>query len=448
MHGYQFAHVETWSASGASGTIHHESGDRKNGQKSWTAAEILDEAERRPGSSFHVERGGEPPQILAGAVGSFDELRAAHEAASTLRERFNYTDPKTKTKSVRHRKLRWDARSLYTCVVSLPVEAEAVRHDPRLRAESVGVLEAAIAHERERIESLGGAHMLAVVHWDERQIHAHLYALDPERGRVNSLHPGMTAKRAFLENLRNAGLSKKDRNAGGNRAYCDAMRGWQNDLHEEVFKDCGLLRVGPRRERLSRTEWHQAKTASGERIEDRERQKYLSGRAADLQEMGEQMLASHSDDMALRQEWTADLDARSRSLADYEASLMAQRKAIEGEADDVARREARIVAEKREIAARAEAVTMRDAEVSSREIEAAARVDAAGKKEAVADASLAAVEAIVEGVAEAVVVDGKTRLRPAKSESATLRWPGLKVRMSAAPDAALGMAARLRGRID
>jgi hypothetical protein len=52
--------------------------------------------------------------------------------------------------------------------------------------------------------------------------------------------------------------------------------------------------------------------------------------------MGERILASREEDMALRQEWSVDLDARSRSLADYEASLLNQRKMIE---DEVARRE-------------------------------------------------------------------------------------------------------------
>lgn len=116
MQGYQFAHVETWSLAGATGSIHHEGGKRANCQKSWTVAEILDEAERRPGSAFHVERGGERPQILPGAAADFDELRSAHAAAASVREAFDYTDPKTGARSTRHRGLRKDARSLYTCV--------------------------------------------------------------------------------------------------------------------------------------------------------------------------------------------------------------------------------------------------------------------------------------------------------------------------------------------
>ena len=150
----------------------------------------------------------------------------------------------------------------------------------------------------------------------------------------------------------------------------------------------------------------------------------------------------------MREEWSADLDARSRSLADYEASLLARRREIEDEADIVARREARIAAEKREIAERAEAIRTRDAEVLARETEAAARLEKAGEREAAADASLATVEALVDGVAEAVVVEGTTRIRPAKSASAASRWPALKARMSAAPEAALGMAERLRVRIE
>lgn len=161
MEGYQFGHLETWSVVGFTGSPHHAE-RRANGERAWTAAEILDEAERAPGASFHVEPGGEPPQVLPGAVASFYALRTAHEAVAEIRESFDYTDPKTGAKGVRNRKLRRDARTLFTAGFSLPVETAAARADPALRARCVGVLENAIAHEAKRIGALGGTAMMGV----------------------------------------------------------------------------------------------------------------------------------------------------------------------------------------------------------------------------------------------------------------------------------------------
>jgi hypothetical protein len=127
-----------------------------------------------PNSLTAEKREKEPPQVLLGAVASFDELRAAHTGAAEIRESFDYTDPKTGAKGVRNRKLRRDARTLFTAVFSLLVEVAATRGDPDLRTRCVGALESAIAHETARIEALGSVAMMSVIHWDERMVHAHL----------------------------------------------------------------------------------------------------------------------------------------------------------------------------------------------------------------------------------------------------------------------------------
>lgn len=252
MEGYQFGHLETWSVAGSTGSPHHAE-RRANGERAWTAAEILDEAERAPGASLHVEAGGEAPQILPGAVASFDQLRGAHAA--------------------------------FTAAFSLPGEVAAKRGDPELRGRCAEVL-GAIAHERSRIETLGGVAMMAVVHWDERMVHAHLYAIDPARGRVDHLQSGRAAKRAFEAEPRHAALDKAARNRGGNWAYCAAMRAWQDRLHREVFHGHGLLRLGPRRERLSRADYQHAKRAGAARSADADRQARLDdlGRGLDQRE--------------------------------------------------------------------------------------------------------------------------------------------------------------------
>lgn len=268
MEGYQFAHIELYSAKGkpAAGPEDHH-GNRKNGQRAWTAQEILDELERLEHASRHVIPGRPAPEIVAGEVATFRELRDAQLAAASVKEAFPYTE-KDGTKSVRHRKLRADAPTIFAAVVSLPVLTEDALADEHLRSRALETLHAAIEHERKRIEEAGGKLMMSVIHWDEKQLHAHIIALDPERGRVRHLHPGHVAKDQVLEKSKGRGIPKKEVNKLGNRAYCDAMRGWQNDFHEAVFKDAGLLRYGPRRERLSTSEYKRAKESARYRAEN------------------------------------------------------------------------------------------------------------------------------------------------------------------------------------
>ena len=268
MEGYQFAHMEVYSAKGAPGADAGTTAKRKNGQRAWTAQEILDEAERLELASLHVADGGPPPEIIPGDVDTFDALRDAHVIATSKKQSFQYTK-KDGSVGMRHRKLRADAASLYTCVVSLPVLTEDALADPALKSDCMRVIEQAMQHERKRVESLGGRMMMGVVHLDEKHVHVHLYALDPLKRRVDHLHPGRAAKTAFYE--AHKGKPSKDVKKAANGAYCDAMRAWQSDLHENVFADAGLLRFGPGRARLSTAEYHKQKAAKAQEAKDRDR---------------------------------------------------------------------------------------------------------------------------------------------------------------------------------
>lgn len=427
--------------------MHHQGGTRKNGQKAWTASEILDEVQRLPGSAEHVDPWGESPQIIPGAVATFDELRAAHAAAATVKETFDYTG-KDGSKSTRSRKLRKDARSLYTSVFSLPVETAEARRDPMLRERCLSVIEEAIAHERARLESLGGMVLMSVAHWDERHVHAHMLAIDSERGRVNALHPGTAAKEAFVSDPRHRGLmSKKERNRADDRAYKRAMREWQDELHQSVFAPAGLLRVGPRRGRLSRAEYMHAKHAASEQQEDGERQRDLAEREADLIEFNRSMLGLMDQDLAQQREWNQAAAARSRQLNNYEDELLQTRAEVERERDDAVRREAQARAREAQAQEREKRAAERErkAERHARQVELKARN--AEKKEAEADASLAAIEAVVDGVADVVEVDGVARLKRTAQADETL-WTAVRERMSRAPDVARTIAGRVWQRLD
>ena len=82
---------------------------------------------------------------------------------------------------------------------------------------------------------------------------------------MDHLHPGRTAKKAFHEAHKD-GEDRKAVAKAGNKAYCDAMRGWQDGYYEGVFDLAGLMRYGPRRARLSTSEYRRhaaAKAALG-----------------------------------------------------------------------------------------------------------------------------------------------------------------------------------------
>lgn len=297
MEGYQFAHMEVYSAKGRTAAgPEDQHGKKKNGQRAWTAQEIIDELERLEHASRHVIADRPAPEIFPGAVDNFSDLRKAQIAAASVKEKFPYTG-KDGTRSMRQRKLRADAASIYASVVSLPVRTEEALQDDDLKSRSVELLNESIDHERRRLEKAGGRYMMGVVHWDEEYLHVHIIALEPELGRVDHLHPGRAAKKRVFEESQGQNLPKKEVNKLGNAAYCDAMRAWQTDFYEEVFRDAGLLRVGPRRERMSRAEYKRMKEAAGLRSEDEERRAGLERWDADVSDRAE-MVRIQEDDIA------------------------------------------------------------------------------------------------------------------------------------------------------
>ncbi|MDO5622435.1 MAG: hypothetical protein Q4G24_13300 [Paracoccus sp. (in: a-proteobacteria)] len=261
MQGYMFAHIETWSRQGGTKVSGTAQKYRRNRQRAWTAEEILDEAGREPWASEHVGENRREPEIWPGTCDSFDALRLAHEQAASVKLAFPYTDPKTGRKKTRRRALRKDAHTLYAAVFSLPVISAEALADPVKLAACRAVLQQAMAFERRCLEDAGGEFAMAALHLDEPYVHLHVYGLDRTRGSVNALHPGKAVNDAFRARhgaLRRTGTTLADQ---ARRAYCDAMREWQDDLHREVFADAGLMRFGPRRQRLSRAQYQQEKAA-------------------------------------------------------------------------------------------------------------------------------------------------------------------------------------------
>ncbi len=326
MEGYQFGHIEMWSNKGTKGEGPEPHARRKNGQRRWTAQEILDEAERIAGASAHVIPGRPGPQILPRAVATFQDMRKIQEAASQVQEPY-IKRVKGKQPAEMKRKLRKDAATLYASVFSLPVLTEEALSDPDLKRQAVDVLEQALEWECNRIGKAGGVVLAGVVHWDEEHLHLHVFAADPVRGRVDHLHPGRVAKDAV-----NSSGEKKSKELGkkANIAYCDAMRAWQDKLHEEVFAPAGLMRIGPGRDRWSRKEYGRAKALAR--------------------------------DVAAREDQLADFNAWEAAQQERQARLERREKALERRDADILHREAEATKKTQKAeAAEADAIALRRA---------------------------------------------------------------------------------------
>ena len=126
-----------------------------------------------------------------------------------------------------------------------------------------------------------GPNVVSIVeHLDEK--HGHLHVLVSAGGRsVKPLHPGYAASVP----LRQAGATQ----AAQSDAYKAAARAWQDEYQEKVAAACGLARLGPGRQRLSRAQWldqqRQVEAAAirGRRLDEKD--KTISQAAATAREL-------------------------------------------------------------------------------------------------------------------------------------------------------------------
>ena len=92
MAGYQFAHIETYSAKGkTSAGPEDQHNKKKNGQTAWNAQQIIDELERLEHASQHIIPDRPGPEIVAGDVDNFADLRDAQLKAASVETKFPYT---------------------------------------------------------------------------------------------------------------------------------------------------------------------------------------------------------------------------------------------------------------------------------------------------------------------------------------------------------------------
>lgn len=231
---FQFVHLESWS--------------RKPDSKGRSTDFVFDEVSRRPSASLHVQN-PKPPTTIYGM--HVEQVRTMHDAAAAMA-----MTPGARGKL---RKIAVSQKTLHTVVASHPHTIEEVRADKAKQAE-------VRQWERLTIEWLkklyGPALKSVIRHTDETHWHVHAYVVnsrDPELKAI-SYHPGVVAKRAVKAAGRRPGEDGKTLNKRADLAYQGAMREWQDSYHEAVAVPCGLTRLGPKRRRLTRAEWHAEQT--------------------------------------------------------------------------------------------------------------------------------------------------------------------------------------------
>jgi len=219
MGAFQFGHIDTYARKPKAG--------QRDSAKSAPArgvSEILGEAARMTENCPHVT----------------NPLPPVHIAGMTPEELAERVDQLLAERAIEgKRKPRGDVHVLAAAVYSWPEHVDYY-DEARLNewmadqitwhAENVGQVDC------------------VVLHLDESFPHIHVYTVDPDARR---LVPGWQAKREALA----AGAAGRE----ANKAYRDAMVGWQDRLYEEVGCFHGLDRLGPKRQRLPRPEWRSAK---------------------------------------------------------------------------------------------------------------------------------------------------------------------------------------------
>ena len=255
---YQFLHLDTVA----------RSVPKKAQSKRWGLSDTLAEAARLDGACPHIDA-PKPPKRVYGVHMSVVQTAVESRANEAC--------------DAKGRKLRKDAPVLLAGVVSYPVSM--VNLDGVHWAEYE-------RWERKTLDWMAsrfGDGLASVVrHTDETFPHLHFFVV-PELAAnggldLEAVHPGIAAREA----AKRAGKDSKE----SNRAYCEAMRGLQNDFHQQVGLYYGHLREGPKRRRLSRRDYMAAQR------EAKQMGRILNKAEMDLTELSILKLSSAGADQA------------------------------------------------------------------------------------------------------------------------------------------------------
>lgn len=223
--GYQFMHIEPFGREGA----HRKNSSARKPSMQDICAEMI----REPHACPHVTQPLEA-KVIFGITPQQAVALADERAAQAV--------------DGKNRKLRVDASVILVGIASWPESVAKISNDRRKQKRYRDWRGATIAWLKRR---WGDDFKTAVEHLDEPYPHIH-FVIVPKVGadrrlRIADIHPGHHA------------AAKRKSGGGGARdqrkAYKAAMVALQDDYYEHVGAQFGLTRIGPRRQRLNRSEW-------------------------------------------------------------------------------------------------------------------------------------------------------------------------------------------------
>ncbi|HHL7797765.1 TPA: hypothetical protein ACQ83T_005200 [Citrobacter freundii] len=219
---YQFIHIEDYSKT-ISKKKKNDGKEKYNKEtKGRSVRDIIAEAKREKGNCPHVENPTEPILLYGKNLDEVERLV------------YEYHDKtKLKDKNGKEKKLRSDANILLAGVVSLNKDNADIWDDYKNDA---------IAY----LSNKYGKKLVSVIeHTDEANPHFHFYVIQDPGKRFDLIHDG---KKALFEN--------KDKiKHEQNIAYLNAMRDFQEDFFKVVSSNYGLSKDGPKRARMSRSDY-------------------------------------------------------------------------------------------------------------------------------------------------------------------------------------------------
>lgn len=262
--GPQFIHADVYARKVAKG--------KKTAR---TAREIVSEATREENHIHHLDA-PQDPNLLFGELPDA-VLDAAESVVNNERD-------------AKGRKIRSDRPILLAGVASFPLTWEELKDDDEKKASYDKWVDMTL----EFLKQEYGKNLMSVVeHTDEDRGHVHFYAVAPKVSETKDLHPGH-AEAKGLEGAEAMG------------AYKRGCREFQDRYWLSVGLPVGLTREGPKRARLTRSEWK------------------------DQKEKAKLVAAAHSQTLSLWQEAKLAWDSVEATLAEaQEKTKEAMRRAVE-----------------------------------------------------------------------------------------------------------------------
>lgn len=219
---YQFIHYENYSINVSKKKAgKSKKSDYNNETTGRNLREVIAEAKREPGNFPHVDHAEEPVVLFGVELDEVERLALEYHT-------------KTKIKvGDKERGLRKDANIILAGVVSLNADNIDLWED--YKKDAINYLK---NKYKDKLKSV-------IEHTDEANPHFHYYVIQNVGEKFDLVHDG---KKAIIDN-------KNKIKSEQNKAYKKAMRDFQEDFFLNVSSKYGLMKNGPRKARMSHSEY-------------------------------------------------------------------------------------------------------------------------------------------------------------------------------------------------